>query len=262
MQDRMKKAAQKDWRKLRGIEHRELRRMERKEDVGMSGTGNEIAKIAQTANRLSMRVMREEGLGPAESDLVRLVREQPGIQQKTAGETLGMDKGAVARRVVNLEKKGYLARKNNPADARSQILYPAKQAQQIKDSDASAEEAFYQWLLGTLSEEERAAFCEIVHKLSLSAEQESSDGFPNVCELLDRPAFETESVRRSRPRKPAGAESVRGNRPRKPAGTKLADDSISSEPEETENEDKGRRALENDTAGNTTPRRDPDVWLL
>ncbi|MCD7746046.1 MAG: MarR family winged helix-turn-helix transcriptional regulator [Lachnospiraceae bacterium] len=175
----------------------------------MKETGTEIAKIVQMANRLSARVMREEGLGKAEADLVRLVREQPGISQKIAGETLDMDKGAVARRAVNLEKKGYLTRKNNPADARSQLLYPADRAERFRDSDASAEEAFYQWLFATLPEAERAAFYDTVHKLSRSAETESNDGFPNVCDRLGRPALKTENGPENRQRKPAGTAKSR-----------------------------------------------------
>ncbi|MCC8045265.1 MAG: MarR family winged helix-turn-helix transcriptional regulator [Clostridiales bacterium] len=107
----------------------------------MSDSGNEISKIAQTANLLSVRLMREAGLGTAEYELLRLVKQQPGISQKDACARLGMDKGALARRAVNLEQKGYLSRRSNPKDARSQLLFPEEKTAKMNDA-GSAEDFF------------------------------------------------------------------------------------------------------------------------
>ncbi|MCC8017770.1 MAG: MarR family transcriptional regulator, partial [Lachnospiraceae bacterium] len=135
--------------------------------------------------------MREEGLGSAEAELIRLVREQPGISQREICERLNMDKGAVARRAVNLERKGYLTRKENPADGRSQLLYPSGRADSLENSGEAAEKFFYDWLLEVLSVQEREAFCDALRLLGGRAEQESADGYPNVCERMQRPGFET-----------------------------------------------------------------------
>ena len=89
----------------------------------------EITKIAREANKLVLRTLRADGIGSGEMDMIHLVRHNPGITQKEAGEKLNMDKGAVARRARSLEEKGYLVRKVNPDDARSQLLYATESAE-------------------------------------------------------------------------------------------------------------------------------------
>ena len=87
----------------------------------MDKTKRQITKIAREANKLVIRTMKDDGIGSGEMDLIHLVRHNPGISQKEACLRLNMDKGAVARRTASLEQKGYLTRKENPADGRSQL---------------------------------------------------------------------------------------------------------------------------------------------
>ena len=87
----------------------------------MDATKRQITKIAREVNKLTLHTMRESGIGTGEFDLIHLVRHEPGISQKEISCRLNMDKGAVARRVASLEQKGYLIRRGNPADGRSQL---------------------------------------------------------------------------------------------------------------------------------------------
>lgn len=151
----------------------------------MDFTKRQITKIAREANKLTIRMMREEGIGSGEFDLVHLVRHNPGISQKEAGHKLNMDKGAVAHRVVSLEHKGYMVRRENPADARSHLLYATPKADSLKNSKAVVERTFYAWLLEDLSDEERDAFCAILEKLYHRSKLESRSGFPHLHERLD-----------------------------------------------------------------------------
>ena len=68
----------------------------------MDASRRQITKIAREAGRLTIRVMRQEGIGSGEFDLIHLVRHRPGISQKEICEELNMDKGAAARRVARL----------------------------------------------------------------------------------------------------------------------------------------------------------------
>lgn len=80
-------------------------------------------KIAREAGKFTVQAMKEEGIGTAEFDFIHLVRHHPGITQTEVREQLKIDKGAAARRAASLEAKGYLIRKPNPWDGRSQLLY-------------------------------------------------------------------------------------------------------------------------------------------
>ena len=144
----------------------------------------QITKIAREVNKLVIRTMKDSGIGSGEVDLIHLVRHNPGLSQKEVSQQLNMDKGAVARRTASLEQKGYLIRKENPADGRSQLLYATEKAERLKTSKAAVETVFYEWLLEELEEEEKTAFTDMLNKLYLRSKQESRSGFPHVKKLI------------------------------------------------------------------------------
>ena len=95
----------------------------------MDPTERKITKIAREAGKFTVQAMKEEGIGTAEFDFIHLVRHHPGITQTEVREQLKIDKGAAARRAASLEAKGYLIRKPNPWDGRSQLLYATEKAE-------------------------------------------------------------------------------------------------------------------------------------
>ena len=102
----------------------------------MDPTERKITKIAREAGKFTVQAMKEEGIGTAEFDFIHLVRHHPGITQTEVREQLKIDKGAAARRAASLETKGYLIRKPNPWDGRSQLLYATEKAESLKNSKA------------------------------------------------------------------------------------------------------------------------------
>lgn len=98
----------------------------------MDATKRQITKIAREVNKFTARMLKLDDIGTAEYDFIHVVRKNPGITQAAIREILALDKGAAARRAANLEAKGYLIRKANPADGRSQLLYATEKADQLK----------------------------------------------------------------------------------------------------------------------------------
>lgn len=98
----------------------------------MEITHRQITKIAREVNKFTVRTMKADGIGTAEFDFIHLVRHHPGITQAEVRNELRIDKGAAARRTANLEEKGYLVRKENPNDKRSQLLYATEKAERLK----------------------------------------------------------------------------------------------------------------------------------
>ena len=134
----------------------------------------------------TVQTMKEEGIGTAEFDFIHLVRHHPGITQAQLREELKIDKGAAARRAASLEAKGYLIRRDNPEDKRSQLLYATKKAEGLKNSKVSIESTFYEWLMEELDESETEHFCEMLDRLYLRSKKESRSGFLQVKERMDR----------------------------------------------------------------------------
>lgn len=152
----------------------------------MDETGRKITKIAREVGKFTVRNMRREGVGAAEFDIVHLVRHHPGITQTQVVQALNMDKGAAAKRVASLENKGYLIRRPNPADGRSQLLYATEAADGLRNSKAHIEEVFYTWLLEDLDREEAEQFCATLDKLYQKSKAQRKADFRDVAARLEQ----------------------------------------------------------------------------
>lgn len=150
----------------------------------MDESRRQITKITREVGKFTVRTLKADGVGTGELDLIHVVRKNPGITQAGIGKQLGTDKGAVAKQTLNLEAKGYLRREPNPADGRSQLIFPTEKAQRLKVSKAHIEAVFYGWLLEGLEPEERAVFVRLLEKLYLRCKEESKAGFPAVTERI------------------------------------------------------------------------------
>ena len=145
----------------------------------MDRTERKITKIAREAEKLVLRMLRAEGVGTAEIDLIHALRHNPGCTQAKLAEILHADKAAIARRTKNLEEKGYLVRRDDPEDRRSQLLYPTAQAEALKSSKAEIEASFYEYLTLILTEEETETFAALLDRVYTASKTESRAGFPH-----------------------------------------------------------------------------------
>lgn len=151
----------------------------------MDITRRQITKIAREVSKFTVRTLRVEGIGPGELDVLHAVRKNPGVTQAAVCQITGQDKGAVARQTASLEAKGFLARRKNPADRRSQLLFATEKAEGLKRSKASIEAAFYEWLLESLNEGDRAVFSNLLERLYLRCKAESKADFPEMTRRMN-----------------------------------------------------------------------------
>ena len=145
----------------------------------MDRTERKITKIAREGEKLVLLSLREEGVGTAELDFIHALRHNPGCTQARLAELLHADKADIARRTKNLEAKGFLVRRDDPKDRRSQLLFPTERAETLKSSKAEIESAFYEYLTSALTEEEAAVFAALLDKLYTASKTESRAGFPH-----------------------------------------------------------------------------------
>lgn len=75
-------------------------------------------------------------------------------------------------------------RRPNPDDGRSQLLYATEKAENLKNSKASIESIFYEWLLAELPEDEKEAFCSTLDKLYWRSKTERRAGFKELQKLV------------------------------------------------------------------------------
>ncbi len=137
-------------------------------------------------SKFASRTLKADGIGTAEFDVLHVIRKNPKITQKEICNTLGLDKGAVAKQIANMENKGYVVRENNPKDGRSQLLYATEKANVLKNSKAHVETLFYQWLLEDLTSEETDSFVKTLDKLYLKCKNESKNNFETMSQIVKR----------------------------------------------------------------------------
>ncbi len=150
----------------------------------MDVTNRMLTKIAREVSKFTVRTLREDGIGAGEFDVIHAIRKNPGITQAEVCRITGLDKGAVARQTLNLEKKGYLTRRENENDGRSRLLYATEKAQRLKNSKTEIESKFYEWLLLPLSEEDKQEFVRILSVIYHRCKEESKAGFPEMMEFV------------------------------------------------------------------------------
>ena len=151
----------------------------------MDITKRKITKIAREINKFTVRTLKKDGIGISEFDVIHVIRKNPGITQKEIGNILGIDKAAIARQCANLEDKGYLKRRKNPNDGRSQLLFATEKAEQLKNSKTYVESSFYEWLLEDLSEEEQQVFSNLLDILYLKCKNESKANFTTMTNKIE-----------------------------------------------------------------------------
>lgn len=151
----------------------------------MDQSRRQITKIAREVSKFTVKAMKAEGIGTAEFDFIHQVRHHPGITQAQVRDALKIDKGAAARRAASLEAKGYLVRRENPNDHRSQLLFATEKAETLRNSKATVEQTFYEWLFEELTESDRSNFCRILNELYLRSKTQSRAGFPDVAARLE-----------------------------------------------------------------------------
>jgi DNA-binding MarR family transcriptional regulator len=147
-------------------------------------TQRKITKIAREVGKFTIRTLRADGVGTSEFDFIHVVRKTPGITQAEICKKLGIDKSAVARQASSLEAKGYLIRKPNPADGRSQLLYATVKSESLKNSKAHVEAEFYEWLAAALSENDREEFVRLLDILYQRCKNESKADFSSISEIV------------------------------------------------------------------------------
>ena len=146
----------------------------------MDISGRKISKIAREVSKFTLRTIRAEGIGAGEFDVIHAIRKNPGITQAEVCRICGLDKASVARQTANLELKGYIERRENPADGRSRLLYATPKAEKLKSSKAQLEALFYEWLTEPLDEQEREDFVRLLDILYRRCKAESKAGFPEM----------------------------------------------------------------------------------
>lgn len=123
---------------------------------------NELRMCFRRINRWAQgyvsRRTRRLALNPSQIQALRHIAYHGVMSQQQLVEHMGIDKAAVTRLVSGLEERGYVTRTPDPKDGRAKLIQATEAAVQVKEDVAALEDAYYDWLLEALPEEEREVF--------------------------------------------------------------------------------------------------------
>ena len=129
------------------------------------------------ALRYRTRAAHEElGVTDSESELLRLLRRQPGIRVQDAALELGVASNSVSTLVKQLTRSGLLQRASDPLDGRAAHLWLTPLADAWLVRVGNAREAAIARALVSLDDADRAALAAAVPAMARLAEAIASPG--------------------------------------------------------------------------------------
>ncbi|MEE1803398.1 MarR family winged helix-turn-helix transcriptional regulator [Streptomyces sp. NPDC101062] len=129
-----------------------------------------LARRLQQAHYLLWNTMvSEETTSPQFAVLNALVAE-PGLDQRTAGERVGLDRSTIAEVVTRLSRRGLVDKVRDPRDGRRFMLRPTEEGERTHRKLALRAARMNQVFLGPLSPAEQAVFFDLLRRVSEAAE--------------------------------------------------------------------------------------------
>lgn len=151
----------------------------------MDITKRYITKIARAASQYANLYLKDTDIGTSEYECLHFIRKNGGMSQEKLRSILNIDKSAITRMVVNLEKKGYLYRLQDKNDKRSKKLFVTDKVIDMKNMTSSVENFFYEWLLEDIEEDEKKVFIRVLDELYKKSKKERVVHFANIMKRGD-----------------------------------------------------------------------------
>lgn len=104
-------------------------------------------------------------LTPAQYDVLAQLSDAPGITQQELAERLRVTKGNICGLIDRMEKRGFVERRMDPEDRRSNLLYVTPHGRQIAEKAIPAYAQFVREHLSVLSTEEQHTLQALLNKV-------------------------------------------------------------------------------------------------
>ncbi|WP_409234388.1 MarR family winged helix-turn-helix transcriptional regulator [Streptomyces sp. PA5.6] len=140
------------------------------EAVDLATHPGHLARRLQQAHHLMWNAMvSEETTSPQYAVLNALVAE-PGLDQRTVGERVGLDRSTIAEVVARLIRRELLAKVRDPRDGRRCLLRVTEEGRRTHRALTVRTARMNQILLAPLSAEEQAVFLDLIQRVADAAE--------------------------------------------------------------------------------------------
>ncbi|MCI3223070.1 MarR family winged helix-turn-helix transcriptional regulator [Streptomyces sp. NP-1717] len=130
-----------------------------------------LARRLQQAHHLLWNSMVSEETTSPQFGVMNALMAEPGLDQRTVGERVGLDRSTIAEVISRLTARGLLDKTRDPADGRRFLLRltddGARTHRKLRVRTARMNQVF----LAPLSPEEQALFMSLLRRVSDAAEE-------------------------------------------------------------------------------------------
>ncbi|MDQ1014794.1 MarR family winged helix-turn-helix transcriptional regulator [Streptomyces afghaniensis] len=129
-----------------------------------------LARRLQQAHYLLWNTMVSEEITSPQYAVLNTLVDEPGLDQRTVGERVGLDRSTVAEVISRLSKRGLLDKVRDPEDGRRSLLRLTDEGERTHRKLTVRTARMNQVFLAPLSAEERTVFFDLIRRVADAAE--------------------------------------------------------------------------------------------
>ncbi|MEU1127896.1 MarR family transcriptional regulator [Streptomyces sp. NPDC005899] len=138
--------------------------------VDLSTHPGHLARRLQQAHHLLWNTMVSEEITSPQFAVLNALAAGPGLDQRTVGERVGLDRSTVAEVVTRLLRRELLDKARDPHDGRRSLLHLTDEGARLHRKLALRTVRMNQVFLGPLTSEEQGALLALMRRVSEAAE--------------------------------------------------------------------------------------------
>ncbi|MEV7282239.1 MarR family transcriptional regulator [Streptomyces sp. NPDC093111] len=137
-----------------------------------------LARRLQQAHHLLWTTMVSEEITSPQFGVLNALLAEPGLDQRTLGERVGLDRSTIAEVVSRLTRRGLLDKVRDPDDGRRSLLRLTEDGERTHRKLTVRTARMNQVFLAPLSPQEQTDFLALLRRVSDAAEQLRSPAEP------------------------------------------------------------------------------------
>ncbi|MDQ0834832.1 DNA-binding MarR family transcriptional regulator [Streptomyces achromogenes] len=146
--------------------------------VDLTSHPGHLARRLQQAHYLLWNTMVSEEITSPQFAVLNALVAEPGLDQRTVGERVGLDRSTVAEVISRLIRRGLLDKVRDPRDGRRFLLGLTEEGLRAHRKLTVRTARMNQVFLSPLSAAEQTAFLELIQRVSDAAEGLRNPGEP------------------------------------------------------------------------------------
>jgi DNA-binding MarR family transcriptional regulator len=139
--------------------------------VDLASHPGHLARRLQQAHHLLWNTMVSEEITSPQFAVLNALVAEPGLDQRTVGERVGLDRSTIAEVISRLGRRGLLDKVRDPQDGRRSLLRPTEDGVRTHRKLTVRTARMNQVFLAPLSAEEQTVFLDLIRRVADAAEE-------------------------------------------------------------------------------------------